>query len=275
MYSVTRAPNLLTSIGSDLDNGLSRLVTTSELIWVDPRFHIKPVLAWKHEREYDRTLSSHSVGIGGSTWRKFFEGWHYSTYKAKWTVLSSRNNALLSVYDVSSNKNGLLQSHALPYSLSGRFSNEPHAGFHVVHPHPESDNTTTASLVQLSSRGGIYQSAIALEQEKDTTSLPIGVDVSWSSAVHRLATNCTIQQPDISKLGARAKQEIDFRQAYQRISSLMSGLCSHIAQKFLYLSIRALFPTRRHRGCLSRRKCRRCLPNAGYDAVILAGSQYC
>lgn len=273
MYSVTRAPDLLTSIGSDLDNGLSRLVTTSELIWVDPRFHNRPILAWKHEREYERALSSHSVGIGGSTWRKIFEDGITKTYTVKLTVLSSRNNALLSVYDVSSNKNGLLQSHALPYSLSCRFPNGPHAGFHVVHPHPESDNATTASLVQLSSCGGIYQSAIAL-QEEDTT-WPVGVDVSWSSAVHRLATTCSIQQPDINKLGARAKQEIDFRQAYQRISSLMSSLCSRIAQKLVYLFIRALFPARHYRGCLSRRKCYCCLPNAGYDVVILAGSQYC
>lgn len=66
MYSVAGAPDLLTSVESDLDDGLSRLVTTSELIWVDPRFHTRPVLAWKHEREYDRTLSSHAVGIGSS-----------------------------------------------------------------------------------------------------------------------------------------------------------------------------------------------------------------
>lgn len=58
---------MLASIECDLDNGLSLLVTTRELIWVDPRFHKRPVLAWNHEREYDRTLSGRAVGIGSST----------------------------------------------------------------------------------------------------------------------------------------------------------------------------------------------------------------
>ena len=58
---------MLTSLEFDLDNGLSRLVTTSEVIWVDSRFHRRPVLAWKHEREYDRTLSGRAVDIGSST----------------------------------------------------------------------------------------------------------------------------------------------------------------------------------------------------------------
>ncbi|KAH9996898.1 hypothetical protein BJV77DRAFT_1065655 [Russula vinacea] len=176
VYSVARGPDLCTSIETNLDDGLSRLVTTSELIWIDPRFHNTPVLAWKHEREYDRTLSSHAVDIEGM----------------KLTVLSSRNNSLLSVYDVSSNKTGLLQS--------------------------DESNATTASLVQLTNRGGIYQTALVLGQDKDTTPFPATVDVSWSSAVHLLATTCSVQ-PDIGKLGARAMQEVDLRQAYQRLFS--------------------------------------------------------
>jgi hypothetical protein len=58
---------VLASIEFDLDNRLSRLVTTSEVIWIDSRFHRRPVLAWKHEREYDRTLSGRAVDIGSST----------------------------------------------------------------------------------------------------------------------------------------------------------------------------------------------------------------
>jgi len=64
-------PDLLTSIRCHPDDGLSRVVTTKDLVWVDPRFGNKPILAWKHERERDRTLSSHAVGIGGGTRRKF------------------------------------------------------------------------------------------------------------------------------------------------------------------------------------------------------------
>ena len=64
---MTRASNVLTSIGYNPDDRLLRLVTTNELVWVDPRFHTRPVFAVKHEREYDRTLSSHIVDIGDGT----------------------------------------------------------------------------------------------------------------------------------------------------------------------------------------------------------------
>jgi len=157
------------------------------------------------------------------------------------TVLSSRNNSLVSVYDVSGDKDGLLRSHALPYNLSGRFPSGSHAGFYVAHPHPVSGNDTRASLLQLTSRGGIYQTALALRQDNDTTPLSVTVDVSWSSAVHRLATASSIQRPEIGKLGARAMQEVDFRRAYQRISSLTSSPYFGVAQNPALL-FRTLLP---------------------------------
>jgi len=180
------------------------------------------------------------------------------------TVLSSRNNSFVSIYDVSGDKDGLLQSHALPYSLSGRFPNGPHAGFYVAQPHPDSGNDTTASLLQLTSR-------LALRQDTDTTPLSVAVDVSWSSAIHRLATASGLQQPDFGRLGARGMEEVDFRRAYQRILSLASSSYFRVAQNSALL-FRTFLPARRHRGCLSRRKRRCCIPNTGYDAIILAGS---
>jgi len=144
--------------------------------------------------------------------------------KVTFTVLSSRKNGLLSVYDVSRDKDGLPQSHALPYSLPGHFPNGPHAGFYVTHPHPESSNAKTASLVQLTSRSAIYQTALGLRQNEDETLSPITIDVSWSAAVHRLATASGTQRPDIGNLGARSVQEVDFRQVYQRMLFLVSGL---------------------------------------------------
>ena len=131
---------------------------------------------------------------------------------------------------MSGDKDGLLRSHALPYSLSGRFPNGPHAGFYVAQPHPDSENDTTASLLQLTSRGGIYQTALTLRQDTDITPLPVAVDVSWSSAVHRLATAASIQRPDVGRLGARAVEEVDFRKAYQRMLSLTPSSYFRVAQ---------------------------------------------
>ena len=155
------------------------------------------------------------------------------------TVLSSRNNALLSVYDVSRNQGGLLQSHTSPYCLPARFPSGPHAGFYVLCPHPESGNATTTSLLQLSSRGGIYQTSLVVCQDKIEKHSPAPIDISWSPAVRRLAATPHIQRPDVGQLGARAMQEVDFRQAYQRISFL--ALCSRIAQKLCTPLPRTLF----------------------------------
>jgi hypothetical protein len=165
--------------------------------------------------------------------------------EATFTVLSSRKNSLLSVYDVSSVKDGLLQSRALPYSLPCLFPNVPHAGFHVIHPDPGSGNATTASLVQLTSRGALYQTALTVCQNEDgTPPTPVTLDVSWSPAVHRLATASSTQRPDVGKLGARSMQEVDFRQAYQRISFFVSQpmlshrsmLCTSFQNSFLRLT---------------------------------------
>jgi len=151
--------------------------------------------------------------------------------EATFTVLSSRKNSLLSVYAVSNDKDSLLQSHVLPYSLSGRFPRGPHAGFYVTHPHPQSGDASAASLIQLTSRGALYQTALTVCQNEETPS-PITIDVSWSSAVHRLATTSSTQQPDVGKLGARSLQEVDFRQVYQRISFLASRFMLSHCSKF-------------------------------------------
>ena len=214
VYSVARASNLLTSVGYNPDDGLLRLVTTNELVWVDPRFHTRPLLALKHEREYDRSLSSHVINTGDGTRAIFSSKDVFPTHVsvAKLTVLSSRNNSLLSVYDVSGSDDGLVQSHTLPYSLSGYFPNGPHSGFCVVQP---DRNSMVGSLLQLSNRGAIYQSALTLHREEHQS--PTKIELIWSPGVQRLNTDSCTQKPDVGRLGAREMQEIDLRQAYQRI----------------------------------------------------------
>jgi hypothetical protein len=71
------------------------------------------------------------------------------------------------------------------------------------------------SLLQLSNRGAIYQSALTLLREEYQP--PTKIELTWSPGVHRLNTDSRTQKPDVGRFGAREKQEIDFRQAYQRI----------------------------------------------------------
>ena len=84
-----------------------------------------------------------------------------------------------------------------------------------MQPHLGNRNSTITSLLQLSDRGAIYQSALAVCREV-SQSLP-NIEVTWSSDVERLDADSRTQKPDVGKLGGREKQEVDFRQAYQRI----------------------------------------------------------
>ena len=131
------------------------------------------------------------------------------------TPLSSRNNYLLSVYDVSGKETCLIQSHALPYSLPCRFFLAGHI--------PGST---------------LYQSALSLCQEQ--TQSQARMDISWSPAIYRLDAASPIQQLYVGKLGARPMQEVDFRQAYQHMLSLtLWPILSHRSN--LHALVRPLF----------------------------------
>ena len=150
---------------------------------------------------------------------------------------------------MSGNDDRLLQSHTLPYSLSGGFPSGPHSGFCVMQPHLGNGNSTIASLLQLSNRGAIYQSALAVCREVPQP-LP-NIEITWSSDVEQLSADSRTQRPDVGRLGGREKQEIDFRQAYQRIWIFSLRItCSNPV-----VHSRSLFSTRRCRIHLSYRKC--------------------
>lgn len=152
---------------------------------------------------------------------------------------------------MSGNNDRLVQSHTLPYCLSGGFPSGPHSGFCVAQPHLGNSNSMIASLLQLSDRGAIYQSALAVCREE--TQAPAEIEVAWSSEVHQLNTDSLTQKPDIGRLGAREMQEVDFRQAYQRIWLFFTLRITLF--KPLRLWSRTLFSTRRRGIRLFGRRC--------------------
>ncbi|KAI0273383.1 hypothetical protein BC834DRAFT_840342 [Gloeopeniophorella convolvens] len=194
VFAAPQTGCLLTSIGSDGPGNLTRLVTTSEAAWIDPRFSSRPVFAFKHEREYDRTLTSCAINIG--------------------EALSSRRNSLITVYDVSSDKGGLVRSHTPPYCLPRCFPRGPHAGFHVI---TDPGGTGSACLLRLSDRGAVHQAALSFTP--DGAQATPEIEIHWSDGVQTLATDSRTRKPDVGKLGARETKEIDLHHAYQRLFS--------------------------------------------------------
>jgi hypothetical protein len=53
-------------VATSQGDSLIRLASTSEIIWLDERYNRRPVLAFKHHREYDRTLQAFVVEYDSS-----------------------------------------------------------------------------------------------------------------------------------------------------------------------------------------------------------------
>lgn len=61
LFSVQRPGEVLTAIESGHADHMVRLTSTTEIIWVDDRVPRKPLLGYKHGRQFDRTLETHTI----------------------------------------------------------------------------------------------------------------------------------------------------------------------------------------------------------------------
>ncbi|KAG5220910.1 60S ribosomal protein [Salix suchowensis] len=68
-FNLDQKDELIASIEAVSSDNIIRLVTTKELVWLDTRFPgRRPLLAYKHGRQYDRTLSTQTITMQGR-WR--------------------------------------------------------------------------------------------------------------------------------------------------------------------------------------------------------------
>lgn len=63
MFSTDVSSPVVTSFDWSGRERLLTLSTTSELIWLDERYPKKPLLSFKHNRVYDRSLSVRAVHL--------------------------------------------------------------------------------------------------------------------------------------------------------------------------------------------------------------------
>ncbi|KXN86913.1 hypothetical protein AN958_09508 [Leucoagaricus sp. SymC.cos] len=91
----------LTSSEGYARDGLIRLCSTSEIIWLDPRYPGKPLLGYKHYRQFDRTLNISTFFIDGSPT----------------TLLSSKRNGMLTIYNVSRHDDEFIRANDMPYGV--------------------------------------------------------------------------------------------------------------------------------------------------------------
>ncbi|KAJ7937366.1 hypothetical protein B0H13DRAFT_1945582 [Mycena leptocephala] len=79
-----------------------RLCTTNQVIWIDRRNTVKPLLAFKHGRTFDRSLEAKTIAI---------ENGHLTT-------LTSRKNGLLTIYDISRSQGSMALGSIRAFQLS-------------------------------------------------------------------------------------------------------------------------------------------------------------
>ena len=66
MINIASAKHILTSIEDLHQDGLLRLCSTNQIIWMDPRMPGKQILAYCHGRQYDRYLATETFSCNSN-----------------------------------------------------------------------------------------------------------------------------------------------------------------------------------------------------------------
>ncbi|PBK78301.1 hypothetical protein ARMSODRAFT_874096 [Armillaria solidipes] len=187
-------------ITASTDGHLIRLCTTSQLFWIDDRKPGKPILGYKHNRSFDRTLRTDTVAFRDTPL----------------TFLTSRKNGLVQVYTVSrSSENGLIHANGLPYCLTSATDFEDSLTGQLFAHHPYRGWDQSFSLLRLSRRGAIQMIELGHSEEIET----LTPNFEWSNDVKELDLNASTLRPDIGPLGSREYMEVDFSEMYHRKST--------------------------------------------------------
>lgn len=168
----------------------------------------KTLLAYNHQRRWDRTLESRTLFLGGCINRLVCFHVCLPGSAASLTLLTSRRNGLVTIYDVTRSKDDLVHlerqpfrsRHSLP-TADGQFTG--HALFH----NPLKSGMQEMTLFSLSQRGSVYSLDFGL-------STIINRKLDWSADMNNLARRAQELRPDTGKLGAREKTEVSFSPFY-------------------------------------------------------------
>ncbi|SJL00535.1 uncharacterized protein ARMOST_03848 [Armillaria ostoyae] len=197
IFSVPSEKDIITAV-EDQDGHLIRLCTTSQLFWIDDRKPGKPILGYKHNRSFDRTLRTDTVAFRDTPL----------------TFLTSRKNGLVQVYTVSrSSENGLIHANGLPYCLTSATDFEDSLTGQLFAHHPYRGWDQSFSLLRLSRRGAIQMIELGHSEEIET----LTPNFEWSNDVKELDLNASTLRPDIGPLGSREYMEVDFSEMYHHL----------------------------------------------------------
>ena len=196
-----------------------RLVSTQEVLWFDERNPQKPLLAVKHGRELDTTLRIQTFGLTSCERPSPSDVYTvFTLYTASLTLLTSRLNSLVAVYDVGRSEGDLVRMYGSPYALPPVTRPDgPHLGHAVFQEHSLS-GAKRISVLQLSERGSV--SVLDLDHlcEDDVYIDPEMVPrrADWAPDIKALEP-ADATTGDLGPLAGRAHSIVDLQPAYQRM----------------------------------------------------------
>lgn len=181
---------------------------------MDSRFIRSPLLGYRHGRTFDRTLETRTVFLPGSPLQILLLHALTPLLADPQTLLTSRKNGLMSVYDVSRSEDGLIRSGTLAYSVPSISGHDTRsAGYSLLqHPITSSSHPAAVTMYQLTDRGSIH--GLELDLAEKMSKKEPREKVQWSSGVNNLAKR-TISQI-IGPQEWRNKTKVDLSLAYRR-----------------------------------------------------------
>ncbi|KAJ7638505.1 hypothetical protein FB45DRAFT_826943 [Roridomyces roridus] len=186
--------DILTSVEDYRADEMIRVCTTSQVVWLDRRNAARPLLAFKHGRVFDRTLQTRTIRFGNG---------HL-------TMLSSRKNGLLTVYDVSHAQTGMAFAQTHPYCLRTPVGGELQTGRNFFR-HPLAQPNAPVTLFSLSELGSIRASQLSWGNAGEPT-------FNWSEDVGRLHDQSAQLKEDFGSFGEAEPKTVDMSSVYAQIS---------------------------------------------------------
>ncbi|KAL0946619.1 hypothetical protein HGRIS_012815 [Hohenbuehelia grisea] len=195
---------VITCIEGSQDDFMTRVATTSQVLWIDERYPGRPLLGIEHHRHFDRGLRINTMRFQGGPL----------------TFLSSPRNNIITVYDVSRGDNQAIQVKHRPYCLPTISLNKSEnsvldAGLVFVR-HPAVTDHTQITLFGLTSRGSIHQAGFCL-MNATRDSLDDATNYQWSDEVAALNLHESGLVTDVGPLGWKEFGQADLKGAYESI----------------------------------------------------------
>lgn len=204
-----------------MDDHISRMTTTSDLIWLDDRFRRRPLLSFKHYRSFDRTLRVLTANIsGGMRYLSLAsQSVHLSMNSASFSLLTSRRNSFVTLYDVSRESDGLLHCNSVPSCLP---HNGPVFTAYDGHALAALPSDTELAFFRLCQRGSIHRQDIRITRADEDQPRSVQgrrVTHQWDEGVQKLEKQASQLQIDFGPAADRHYTEVNLRGAYE--SSLL------------------------------------------------------